>query len=186
MDGRTGTTSTKQARRRPLDFQQSVVVAVYSGKNKRKKIRFEWSTATTTVCCTLFYYLRVQCSSRRQDGIYIIACIATCTWSLISCHVTTLGSSNLCLVCLVFSVARWRFSPPDLQNSGGFESRLAGKKYFWRTPNFWRISGGFDQFLHGFVLVWRIWRILAVLESLLAKNNLFLTFSCIQQLDDKK
>jgi hypothetical protein len=44
------------------------------------------------------------------------------------------------------SVARWRFSPPDLQNSGGFESRLAGKKYFWRTPNFWRISGGFDQF----------------------------------------
>jgi hypothetical protein len=45
-----------------------------------------------------------------------------------------------------FSVARWRFSPPDLQNSAGFESRLAGKKYFWRTPNFWRISGGFDQF----------------------------------------
>jgi hypothetical protein len=24
-----------------------------------------------------------------------------------------------------------------------FESHLAGKKYFWRAPNFWRISGGF-------------------------------------------
>jgi hypothetical protein len=45
-----------------------------------------------------------------------------------------------------FSVARWRLSPPDLDNSGGFESCLAGKKYFWRTPNFRRISGGFDQF----------------------------------------
>jgi hypothetical protein len=40
-------------------------------------------------------------------------------------------------------------SPPDLQNSGGFESCLAGKNYFWRTPNFWRISGGFDQFCMG-------------------------------------
>jgi hypothetical protein len=34
------------------------------------------------------------------------------------------------------SVARSRFSPPDFNNSGGFESCLAGKKYFWRVPNF--------------------------------------------------
>jgi hypothetical protein len=51
------------------------------------------------------------------------------------------------------SVARWWFSPPDLENSIGFESRLAGKKYFWRTPNFWQISGGFDQFCIFFFLV---------------------------------
>jgi hypothetical protein len=58
------------------------------------------------------------------------------------------------------SVARWRFSPPDLQNSGGFESRLVGKKYFFRTANFWRISGGFDQFCMVLVLFggfWRFW-----------------------------
>jgi hypothetical protein len=33
-----------------------------------------------------------------------------------------------------------------LENSGGFESCLAGKKYFLRAPNSWRISGGFAQF----------------------------------------
>jgi hypothetical protein len=33
--------------------------------------------------------------------------------------------------------------------SARFASHLAGKKYFWRTPNFWRISGGFDQFCMG-------------------------------------
>jgi hypothetical protein len=61
------------------------------------------------------------------------------------------------------SVARWQFSLSDLQNSGGFESHLAGKKYFWRTPNFWRISGGFDQFCMGLILsggsggFWRFW-----------------------------
>jgi hypothetical protein len=71
------------------------------------------------------------------------------------------------------SVDRWRFSPRDFENSGGFESHLAGKKYFWRSVNFWRISGGFEPILHGFVFVWRI---LAVLESLLAKQQLFSHF----------
>jgi hypothetical protein len=56
------------------------------------------------------------------------------------------------------SVARWRFSLPDLDNSGGFESRLAGKKYFWQTPNFWRISGGFNQFCMVLVLSGGFWR----------------------------
>jgi hypothetical protein len=37
------------------------------------------------------------------------------------------------------SVAGWRFSQPDFGNSGGFESRLAGKKYSWRVP----VSGRF-------------------------------------------
>jgi hypothetical protein len=57
-------------------------------------------------------------------------------------------------------VARLRFFLPDLENSGGFESHLAGKKYFWRTPNFWQISGGFDQFCMGLFLAggfWRFW-----------------------------
>jgi hypothetical protein len=44
------------------------------------------------------------------------------------------------------SVVRWRFSPPDLENYGGFKSHLASKKYFWGTHNFWRISCGFVQF----------------------------------------
>jgi hypothetical protein len=48
------------------------------------------------------------------------------------------------------SDARWRFSPPDLDNSGGFERCLAGKKYFWQVPNFWRISDRFDRFCTGF------------------------------------
>jgi hypothetical protein len=32
-----------------------------------------------------------------------------------------------------------------LDNSGGFESHLAGKKYFWRAPNFWRILNNFAR-----------------------------------------
>jgi hypothetical protein len=68
------------------------------------------------------------------------------------------------------SVARWRFSPPDLPNAGGFESRLAVKKYFWWTPNFWRISGGFDQFCMGLFLSRDFWSLY------LQKKNLFLTF----------
>jgi hypothetical protein len=60
------------------------------------------------------------------------------------------------------SVARWRFSPPDFDNSGGFESCLAGKKYFWPVPNFWQIFGGFDQFCTGLFLPGRSGGILAV------------------------
>jgi hypothetical protein len=77
------------------------------------------------------------------------------------------------------SVARWRFSLPDLDNSGGFESCLAGIFYFCRVPNFWRISGGFDQFCTGLFLSDRSGGILAVFESLLTKKaalfKLFLT-----------
>jgi hypothetical protein len=46
---------------------------------------------------------------------------------------------------------------------GGFESCLAGKKYFWQTANFWRISGGFYQFctvlgfFGGFWLFWSLY-----------------------------
>jgi hypothetical protein len=70
-----------------------------------------------------------------------------------------------------FSVARWRFSPPDLENSGGFESHLAGKKYIsGGLP----ISGGFLADLTNFTWVFVfVWQILAGLESLLAKNKLF-------------
>jgi hypothetical protein len=39
-------------------------------------------------------------------------------------------------------------------NSGGFESRLAGKKYFWQTPIFWRIW----PILQSLIFIWRIWR----------------------------
>jgi hypothetical protein len=68
-----------------------------------------------------------------------------------------------------------------LENSGGFESHLADKKYFWRTSNFWRISGGFDQFCMGLFFVCRIWQILAVFESLLAKNIFFSLFLAIKK-----
>jgi hypothetical protein len=47
------------------------------------------------------------------------------------------------------SVARWRFSPPDFQNSGGFESRLAGKK----NSGGLSISGGFLADLTNFAWV---------------------------------
>jgi hypothetical protein len=63
-------------------------------------------------------------------------------------------------------------SPPDLENSGGFKSRLAGKKYFWWTPNFWRISGGFDQFCMVFFLSGGFWRF----KSLCKQKKLFSHF----------
>jgi hypothetical protein len=59
-----------------------------------------------------------------------------------------------------------------LDNSGGFESCLAGIFYFWRVPNFWRISGGFDQFCTGLFLSDRSGGILAVFESILTKKQL--------------
>jgi hypothetical protein len=73
----------------------------------------------------------------------------------------------------VTSVARWRFSPPDFDNSIGFESCLTGKKYFWRVPNFWRISGEFDQFCTGLFLSGRSGGILAFFEYLITKIRLF-------------
>jgi hypothetical protein len=66
--------------------------------------------------------------------------------SYIMRHLAAKSADSMLMNLPQSSVARWRFSPPDLQNYPGFESRLAGKKYFWRTLNFWRISGGFDQF----------------------------------------
>jgi hypothetical protein len=45
------------------------------------------------------------------------------------------------------------------------------KKYFWWAPNFWRIC----LILHGLVYVWRIWQILAVLESI-SKTTFFSLF----------
>jgi hypothetical protein len=68
-------------------------------------------------------------------------------------------------------------SPPEFENSGGFESRLTGKKYFWRVLNFWRISGGFDQFCTGLFLSGASGGILAVLEYPLAKSNIVITLS---------
>jgi hypothetical protein len=53
----------------------------------------------------------------------------------------------------------------------GFESCLAGIFYFWRVPNFWRISGRFDQFCTGLFLSDRSGGILAVFESLLTKKQ---------------
>jgi hypothetical protein len=78
------------------------------------------------------------------------------------------------------SVARWRICPPDFENFREFERRLAGKKYFWRAPIFWQISGGFDQFCTGSFLSGGSGGILAVLESLLAKSNFVITHSCIK------
>jgi hypothetical protein len=75
------------------------------------------------------------------------------------------------------SVARWRFDPPDLDNPGGFKKCLAGKKYFSQTPDFWWISGGFEQVCTGFFLSGRSGGILAVLESPLAKSSFVLTRS---------
>jgi hypothetical protein len=51
-----------------------------------------------------------------------------------------LASAGHTLVALVKhdNVARWQFSPPDLDKSGGFESCLAGKNYFWLILNFWQ------------------------------------------------
>jgi hypothetical protein len=69
-----------------------------------------------------------------------------------------------------------------LQNSGGFESRLAGKKYFWRTPNFWRISGGFDQFCMGFFLFGRS----AGFGAFISKKQLASHFFCIKKIVDLK
>jgi hypothetical protein len=67
----------------------------------------------------------------------------------------------------------------DLKLSGGQKIFLVDSQFL---ADFWRIQ----PILHGFVFVWRIWRILAVLESLLTKNNFFLTFSCMNNLVDKK
>jgi hypothetical protein len=64
------------------------------------------------------------------------------------------------------SVARGRISPPDFGSSGGFESHLAGKRYFWRIrPNLHRLflSGGSCGILAGF-------------ESQSAKNSFFFSF----------
>jgi hypothetical protein len=70
-----------------------------------------------------------------------------------------------------------------LDNSGGFESHLAGKKYFWLTPNFWRISGGFDQFCIVLFLSGGFWRFWSRLY--MQKTTLFLTFSCKKIVEQK-
>jgi hypothetical protein len=71
------------------------------------------------------------------------------------------------------SVARWRICPPDLEISGGFESQLAGKIYFWRTACSGGFLADFDSFLQdNFCLAdladfWRFWTV----------NLVFCTFS---------
>jgi hypothetical protein len=50
------------------------------------------------------------------------------------------GSTNHYTFSFSSSVTRWRFSPPDLDNSGGFESCLAGIFLFLGG---FPISGGF-------------------------------------------
>jgi hypothetical protein len=70
------------------------------------------------------------------------------------------------VVVRAFSVARWWFSPPDLQNSGGL-------KVVWPAKNISRglpISGGFDQFCMGFFCVADL-ADSGVLEPLLAKGS---------------
>jgi hypothetical protein len=86
------------------------------------------------------------------------------------------------------SVARWRFSPPDLQNSGGFESRLVGKKYFWRTGGL-PISGGFLADLTNFV--WLVFCLADLADSggfgaFISKKQLASHFFCITFFVDLK
>jgi hypothetical protein len=46
-----------------------------------------------------------------------------------------------------------------MQTSGGFESQLAGKIYFWRTADFWRIFWRILPLFCRTIFVWRIWQI---------------------------
>jgi hypothetical protein len=82
--------------------------------------------------------------------------------------------------CYCVSVARWQFSPQHLDNSGRFESCLAGKK---NISGGW--AGGFVADLTNSAKVFFCLADLADFESLFQKNKKIQTFSCHKQIMNK-